>query len=112
MMILKIHDLEALEKLLKTHKDIVAIFKSTQCIDCDYLDQYIDKIIKPFKNMLFISVYRHELPEVFKHYHVFGVPSFLYFSHGKLKQSLINKRRKHPEDVTAFLQKVKALKEG
>ncbi len=107
-----IHKLNTLENYLDKYPDIIIIFKSQQCIDCDYLDQFIERLIAPFESIKFFSIMRHEMPEVFKHFKVYGVPSFLYFSDGALKHTLISKNRKEPKDVMRFLQEVIEIKEG
>lgn len=107
-----IHKLSALENHLNKHRHVILIFKSQQCIDCDYLDQFIEDLVAPFQSIEFFSIMRHELAEVFKHFNVYGVPSFLYFIDGELKHTLINKKRKETQDVMAFLQEVIEIKEG
>ncbi len=100
-----LNDLQAVSTLLEQEQRVMLIFKSDVCIDCDYLDTYIDTIVKSYDAITFAVVKRHTCPELFKHYQVYGVPSFMFFYQNNPIHKLINKQRKHPEDVITFIER-------
>ncbi len=100
-----LNDLASVSNLLEQTDRVILVFQSDVCMDCDYLDTFMDTIVKSFQSITFAAVKRHACPELFKHYQVYGVPSFMFFYQGALKHRLINKERKHPEDVITFIER-------
>ncbi len=99
-----IDTLEALEQHLNTANETLLVFKSDNCIDCDFLDTYIDTIEHRFPEITFLEVKRHQLPEIFNHYRIYGVPSFFYFHKGNIINKYVDKKRKYPENLIMFIE--------
>ena len=105
-----IKSLETFEQMLKHHDTIAIIFSSDQCVDCLYLDGFIDEIIEAYKAIKFFKIKRHELPEVFTHYNIYGVPSVFIYHKENIIGTYIDKQRKTKAQIEAFLNQT--LKKG
>lgn len=84
----------------------VALFKTTWCGDCHYLDVFMPEVEQLYKDRLnMIHVDRDDLAEVGEEYNVLGIPSFIVFHEGKELIRFVNKLRKTREEVVQFLDR-------
>ena len=105
-----IKSLQYFEEVLKQHDQVVIIFSSDQCIDCLYLDGFIDEVITAYPSLNFFKIKRHELPEVFTHYNIYGVPSVFVYDNETIIGTYIDKKRKTKAQIESFLNET--LKKG
>lgn len=85
---------------------IVAVFKTTWCKDCHYLDRFMPEVVREYANRLtFFEVDRDELPEICEQYNILGIPSFIVFREGKELDRLVSKLRKTRDEVEQFLNR-------
>ncbi len=105
-----INSIEAFEKALMDHTTVCIVFSSDQCIDCLYLNQFITDVEQKFNTVKFFTIKRHQLPEVFTHYSIYGVPSLFVYQNTNLISTYIDKHRKTQAQIEAFLHQ--SLKKG
>lgn len=84
----------------------VALFKTTWCKDCHYLDVFMPEVEGLYQDRLnMIHVDRDELSEIGEEYNVLGIPSFIVFREGKELIRFVSKLRKTREEVVQFLDR-------
>ncbi len=92
-----------LEQAVKSHSKVVLVLSSDTCPDCHYLDTFAQSLEDTFPDIAFYKVKRSDVPMLFTHYDVYGVPSIFYYSNGVLKDTYISKARKTFAMVSAFI---------
>ncbi|RKN80679.1 thioredoxin family protein [Paenibacillus ginsengarvi] len=92
---------------LEQNKPTVAVFKTTWCKDCHYIEPFMPDVEKAYADRLvFIQIDRDELPDLCETYNILGIPSFLGFSQGKEIGRFVSKLRKTREEIEQFLDQV------
>ncbi|MDF2926891.1 MAG: thiol-disulfide isomerase [Paenibacillaceae bacterium] len=87
-------------------KPVVAVFKTTWCKDCHYIEPFMPDIEKQYGERLdFIQVDRDDLPELCSELNILGIPSFIAFLDGKEITRFVSKLRKNREEIEQFLDR-------
>ncbi|WP_127584883.1 thioredoxin family protein [Paenibacillus koleovorans] len=91
----------------------VAVFKTTWCKDCHYIDPFMPDVINKYGDRMdFIHIDRDELPELCEQYNVLGIPSFIAFVNGQETIRFVSKLRKTREEIEEFFDRVVAVSEA
>jgi thioredoxin-like negative regulator of GroEL len=84
----------------------VAIFKTTWCKDCHYIEPFMPEIEKDYADRItFIELDRDEVPELCEQLNILGIPSFIAFRGGQELVRFVNKLRKSREEIEQFLDR-------
>ncbi|WP_438446471.1 thioredoxin family protein [Gorillibacterium sp. sgz5001074] len=84
----------------------VAVFKTTWCKDCHYIEPFMPDVEKKYENRLqFIVVDRDDLAELCSEYNILGIPSFIVFRQGEEITRFVSKLRKTREEIEQFLDR-------
>lgn len=97
---------QAFREAIEQEMPCVALFKTTWCKDCHYLDVFFPEVVETYTGKLqFIEVDRDELPDLCADLHILGIPSFIVFRQGKELVRFVSKLRKTREEVEQFLDR-------
>jgi len=99
----KIETLDEAEAAIHQTGHVLLVFSSDLCPDCTYLETYIEAVEANYPHIGFYTIKRDQLPEMFNHYNIFGVPSLLLYKNGNLEGMYIDKKRKTKQQVEAFI---------
>ncbi len=103
---LKVREEGQFQEAITDSKPVVAVFKTTWCGDCRYLDMFMDDIVKKYESSLtFIEIDRDELPDLCYELNILGIPSFVVFNGGKEITRFVSKLRKTQAEVEQFLDR-------
>ncbi|WJH32244.1 thioredoxin family protein [Paenibacillus aurantius] len=87
-------------------KPTVAVFKTTWCKDCHYIEPFMPSLIEEYGDRLsFLQVDRDDLPDLCSELNILGIPSFIVFSEGKELTRFVSKLRKTREEIEQFLDR-------
>ncbi len=103
----QVHEEQAFNQAIADQKPTVALFKTTWCKDCHYLDVFLPQILLKYAEQLhFVEVDRDELMDLCEKYNVLGIPSFIAFTEGQEILRFVSKLRKTQAEVELFLDRV------
>ncbi|MEF3309276.1 thioredoxin family protein [Paenibacillus sp. GYB004] len=98
---------QAFYDAIAQEKPTVAVFKTTWCKDCHYIDPFMPDVEKAYADKLtFIQIDRDELPDLCETYNILGIPSFIGFSRSEELGRFVSKLRKTREEIEQFLDQV------
>lgn len=85
---------------------VVAVFKTTWCKDCHYIEPFMPNLEKKYEGALeFIEVDRDDLPDVCSELNILGIPSFIAWSGGREITRFVSKLRKTQEEIEQYLDR-------
>lgn len=88
-------------------KPTVAVFKTTWCKDCHFIEPFMPEVEQAYADRLnFIQIDRDELPDLCEKYNILGIPSFIGFRGGEELVRFVSKLRKTREEIEQFLDRV------
>ncbi len=102
-----IKTLASFEAIVTNYRYVVVILSSDSCPDCHYLDTFTDALEMAHNDIVFVKVKRSDLPMLFTHYNVYGVPSIFFYENAELTDTYIDKNRKTLSMVDAFITQAK-----
>ena len=95
---------------VKADKPSVALFKTTWCKDCHYLEPFIDDVESKYAHALnFAQLDRDDFPELCEQLGILGIPSFIVFYRGEEVVRFVSKLRKTREEIEGFLDQALAV---
>ncbi|MGO4496583.1 thioredoxin family protein [Paenibacillus sp. 2RAB27] len=84
----------------------IAIFKTTWCKDCHYIDPFMPAVEQAYEGRLtFIELDRDEFPDLCEQLNILGIPSFIAFRNGQEVVRFVSKLRKTREEIEQFLDR-------
>nr|WP_323132024.1 thioredoxin family protein [Paenibacillus silvisoli] len=84
----------------------VAIFKTTWCKDCHYIEPFMPEIESSYADrMKFVQIDRDDLPDLCSELNILGIPSFIAFKKGQELVRFVSKLRKSREEIEQFLDR-------
>lgn len=84
----------------------IAIFKTTWCKDCHYIDPFMPAVEQAYEGRLtFIELDRDEFPDLCEQLNILGIPSFIAFRGGQELVRFVSKLRKTREEIEQFLDR-------
>ncbi|CAM4348976.1 thioredoxin family protein [Paenibacillus tarimensis] len=88
------------------NKLTVAVFKTTWCKDCHYIDPFMPEVERAYADKItFIEVDRDDLPELCSELNILGIPSFIAFRAGTELIRFVSKLRKDRAEIEQFLDR-------
>ncbi|MFC5652445.1 thioredoxin family protein [Paenibacillus solisilvae] len=84
----------------------VAVFKTTWCPDCHFIDPFMPDVEAKYAGRIqFVQIDRDDLPDLCSELNILGIPSFIAFQGGKELVRFVNKLRKSREEIEQFLDR-------
>lgn len=98
---------EAFNEAVRQEKPTVAVFKTTWCKDCHFIDPFMPDVEQAYADRLnFIQIDRDELPDLCEKLNILGIPSFIGFKDGEELDRFVSKLRKSRDEIEQFLDQV------
>ncbi|OPH60360.1 thiol reductase thioredoxin [Paenibacillus ferrarius] len=103
---LKVSNEQTFQEQISQSTLTVAIFKTTWCKDCHYIDPFMPAVEQAYEGRItFIELDRDEVPDLCEQLNILGIPSFIAFREGKELVRFVNKLRKTHEEIEQFLDR-------
>lgn len=84
----------------------VAVFKTTWCPDCHFIDPFIGDVEAVYADRLtMVEIDRDDLPDLCAELNILGIPSFIAFRNGREVVRFVSKLRKSREEIEQFLDR-------
>ncbi|BBH21675.1 thiol reductase thioredoxin [Paenibacillus baekrokdamisoli] len=104
---------EAFRETIASHQMTVAVFKTTWCKDCHYIEPFMPDLEAAYSGRIqFIQVDRDDLPDLCSELNILGIPSFIAFRDGRELVRFVNKLRKSREEIEQFLDRALEVSEA
>lgn len=100
------------EQAIADVRPTVAVFKTTWCKDCKFIEPFMPSIEEQYGDMTFIELDRDKFPELSERLGILGIPSFIVFRQGQELVRFVSKLRKTREEIEGFLDRAKAVAEA
>jgi thiol-disulfide isomerase/thioredoxin len=98
---------QAFYEAIAQDKPTIAVFKTTWCKDCHYIEPFMPDVEKAYADRLtFIQLDRDELPDLCEKYNILGIPSFIGFRQSEELGRFVSKLRKTREEIEQYLDQV------
>jgi thiol-disulfide isomerase/thioredoxin len=98
---------------IRGDKPTVALFKTTWCKDCHYIDPFMPEVQQKYEDELeFIQLDRDHFPELCEQLNILGIPSFIVFRNGQEVVRFVSKLRKTREEIEHFLDQAIAVSQA
>lgn len=108
----RINTQDQFQSLIAGSKLTVAVFKTTWCPDCHFIDPFMPEVEQKYADTItFVEVDRDDLPEVCEELGILGIPSFIAFRKGQEVVRFVSKLRKSREEIEQFLDRALAVAE-
>jgi thioredoxin-like negative regulator of GroEL len=109
----QVHTEVEFREAVESDLPVIAVFKTTWCKDCHYIDPFMPDLEKAYEGKLsFIQVDRDELEALCSEYNILGIPSFVAFKKGQETIRFVSKLRKTREEIEQFLDRVIEVSEA
>lgn len=97
---------QAFRERVAGRKPTVAVFKTTWCKDCHYIEPFMPDLEKAYADRLdFVHIDRDDLPDLCSELNILGIPSFIVFSESRELTRFVSKLRKTREEIEEFLDR-------
>ncbi|MDF2723668.1 MAG: thiol-disulfide isomerase [Paenibacillus sp.] len=97
----------AFNEAINRDKPTVAVFKTTWCKDCHFIDPFMPDVeLKYADRLTFVQIDRDEFPDLCETYNILGIPSFIGFKGSKELGRFVSKLRKTRDEIEQFLDQV------
>lgn len=84
----------------------VAIFKTTWCKDCHFIEPFIADVEAAYADRLqMVEIDRDDMPDLCSELNILGIPSFIAFRNGQELVRFVSKLRKTREEIEQFLDR-------
>jgi thioredoxin-like negative regulator of GroEL len=94
------------EERIAGDKPTIAVFKTTWCKDCHFIDPFMPAVIEAYQDRLnFIQLDRDEVPDLCEKLNILGIPSFIAFQKGQELVRFVSKLRKTRDEIEQFLDR-------
>jgi thioredoxin-like negative regulator of GroEL len=88
----------------------VAVFKTTWCRDCHYIEPFMPEIVQAYDGRIkWLEIDRDDLPDLCERLNILGIPSFVAFHGGQETVRFVSKLRKSREEIEQFLERAIAV---
>ncbi|WP_050616085.1 thioredoxin family protein [Bacillus testis] len=95
---------EAQYKEWKDTGKVVFLFSADWCRDCQLIKPFMPEIETEFDDFTFVYVDRDKFIDICIENDIFGIPSFIVYSHGTELGRFVSKDSKTKEEIESFLQ--------
>lgn len=89
---------------LKENGKVVYLFSADWCPDCRFIEPFMPEIEAEFSDFTFVYVDRDKFIDICVENDIYGIPSFVVFSHGTELGRFVSKDKKTKEEIESFLQ--------
>ncbi|MFD0715230.1 thioredoxin family protein [Paenibacillus sp. GCM10027626] len=97
---------EAFRSAIASGRLTVAVFKTTWCPDCHFIDPFMPEVEQKYAEQLrLIEIDRDDLPDLCSELNILGIPSFIAFKNGQEVVRFVSKLRKSREEIEQFLER-------
>jgi thioredoxin-like negative regulator of GroEL len=97
---------QAFDEIIAGSKPTIAVFKTTWCKDCHYIEPFMPAVEEAYQDRLnFIQLDRDEVPDLCEKLNILGIPSFIAFREGQEMVRFVSKLRKTREEIEEFLDR-------
>ncbi|WP_248927827.1 thioredoxin family protein [Paenibacillus hamazuiensis] len=97
---------EVFNERVSGQKPTIAVFKTTWCKDCHFIEPFMPDVEKQYADRLnFIQIDRDEMPDLCEKLNILGIPSFIAFREGQELIRFVSKLRKTREEIEQFLDR-------
>ncbi|RAP75376.1 thioredoxin family protein [Paenibacillus montanisoli] len=97
---------EAFHEAVASEGVTVAVFKTTWCKDCHYIDPFMPDIESSYAGRIkFVQIDRDDLPDLCFELNILGIPSFIAFKKSQELVRFVSKLRKTREEIEQFLDR-------
>ena len=97
---------ERFREIVGGSKPTVAVFKTTWCKDCHFIEPFMPQIEEAYQDRLqFIHIDRDDMPDLCSELNILGIPSFIVFREGQELIRFVNKLRKTRDEIEEFLNR-------
>jgi thioredoxin-like negative regulator of GroEL len=97
----------AFREAVAQDKPTIAVFKTTWCKDCHFIEPFMPEVEKAYADRLnFYELDRDDLPDLCEELNILGIPSFIGFKNGQEQGRFVSKLRKTREEIEQFLDSV------
>ncbi|MFC4775573.1 thioredoxin family protein [Paenibacillus sp. GCM10023252] len=101
---------EAFREAVAREEVTIAVFKTTWCPDCHFIDPFMPDLEKHYAGKAsFIELDRDDLPELCSELNILGIPSFIAFRQGVELIRFVSKLRKSREEIEQFVDRAIAV---
>lgn len=88
----------------------VAVFKTTWCKDCHFIEPFIADVEAAYADRLtLVEIDRDDMPDLCGELNILGIPSFIAFRNGQELVRFVSKLRKTREEIEQFLDRAVAV---
>ncbi|QMV40901.1 thioredoxin family protein [Cohnella cholangitidis] len=102
----KITDEAVFRETIAQDRLTVAIFKTTWCKDCHFIEPFIADVEAAYADRLtMIELDRDDLADLCSELNILGIPSFIAFRKGQELVRFVSKLRKTREEIEQFLDR-------
>lgn len=102
----KITSEQAFREQIAGDRLTVAVFKTTWCPDCHFIDPFIADVEAAYEDRLtMVEIDRDDLPDLCAELNILGIPSFIAFRDGREVVRFVSKLRKTREEIEQFLDR-------
>jgi len=106
----KLHEDAAFREQVAKDELTVAIFKTTWCKDCHYINPFIAEVEAAYADRLtLVEIDRDDLADLCSELNILGIPSFIAFRKGQELIRFVSKLRKTREEIEQFLDRAVAV---
>ncbi|UJF32286.1 thioredoxin family protein [Paenibacillus hexagrammi] len=103
---LKVTSEQQFKELVANSPLTVAVFKTTWCKDCHYIEPFMPDLEKAYSDRIsFVELDRDEVPDLCEELNILGIPSFIAFRQGSELIRFVSKLRKTREEIEQFLDR-------
>lgn len=102
-----VKDEQVFRESVAGERPTVAVFKTTWCKDCHYIEPFMPEIEQKYADQIqWLQIDRDDLPDLCSDLNVLGIPSFIAFYNGRETIRFVSKLRKTREEIEQFLDRV------
>lgn len=102
-----LHTKKEMDEAIASSKPSIIIWSVNWCPDCTYLKPYLPKIEADNPDFTFYMMDRDENIDLAVEEGIMGIPSLAAYCDGKKIGDFVSSLRKSPEEIQAFLDKMK-----
>jgi thioredoxin-like negative regulator of GroEL len=102
----KIKDEQQFNRIIAESQVTMAIFKTTWCKDCHFIEPFMPQLIEQYAGRLrMIELDRDDFPDLCEKLNILGIPSFIAFHQGQELVRFVSKLRKTREEIEQFFDR-------
>lgn len=104
--------MENLKSITHYHEIIagkaILVFSADWCIDCRFIEPFIDEIVASHPEYKFVKVDRDEFIDLCTELDIMGIPSLIAFANQKQIGRFVSRNRKTKAEIEAFIEQLPA----